>query len=220
MAEPSAAESATARFYFSFRSPYSWLAFARIELAAQRAGVALEYIPVFPPADFPNDPSRPPNKAAYILHDVARVARAYGLTFKMPAELDCEWVRPHAAFLHAHDLGHGPAFARAAFAARFTRGEALAEDAVMTRCAEEVGLPAAPLLAAQDERPLQERVVLGMIRGVEQDSLFGVPLVSYCGERYWGNDRVEWWLRQLDEARGAPVPDLRADPLSPAHFTR
>jgi 2-hydroxychromene-2-carboxylate isomerase len=90
----------------------------------------------------------------------------------------------------------------------------------MARCAEQVGLPAAPLLAAQDEQPLQERVVLGMIRGLEQDGLFGVPLVSHRGERYWGNDRVEWWLRQLDEARGATVPDLRADPLSPAHFTR
>jgi 2-hydroxychromene-2-carboxylate isomerase len=220
MPELNTADSATARFYFSFRSPYSWLAFARIELAAQRAGLQLEYIPVFPPPDFPNDPARVPNKAAYILQDVTRVARAYGLTFKMPSELDCEWVRPHAAFLHAHDLGRGPAFARAVFTARFTRGEALAQDAVMARCAAEVGLPAAPLLAAQDERALQERVVLGMIRGVEQDGLFGVPLLSHRGERYWGNDRVEWWLRQLDEARGVAVPDLCADPLSPAHFTR
>jgi 2-hydroxychromene-2-carboxylate isomerase len=216
MSEP----AETVRFYFSFRSPYSWLAFPRMELAAQHAGLALEYIPVFPPADFPNDPTRPPSKAAYILHDVQRLARAYGLDFKMPAVLDCEWVRPHAAFVHAHDQGRGPAFARAVFTARFSRGEAVADDAVIAACAEEVGLAAAPLLAAQDDRQLQERVVLGMIRGVQEDGLFGVPLAVYRGERFWGNDRIEWLRRHVDQLRGLAVPDLSTDPLAPAHVTR
>ncbi|HEY2736528.1 MAG TPA: DsbA family protein [Polyangiales bacterium] len=208
------------RFYFSFRSPYSWLAFPRIELAIERTGLALEYIPIFPPPNFPNDPARVPTKAAYIRHDLERLARAYGLAFKMPQELDCEWARPHAAFLHAHDRGCGPAFARAMFAARFSRGEAIDDDAVIARCAEQVGLEALPLLAAQDDVALQERVVHGMIRGVQEDGLFGVPLLVHRGERFWGNDRIEWFLRHVEEQRGGAVPDLRADPLAPAHKLR
>jgi 2-hydroxychromene-2-carboxylate isomerase len=205
------------RFYFSFRSPYSWLAFARLQLAAAEAGLAIEYLPVFPPADFPNDPSKVPAKAAYIRADVARLARAYGLPFKMPAALDCDWIRPHAAFVCAHDRARGPEFARAAFAARFERGEALSENEVVARCAGEAGLDPAELVAAQDDKALQERVFLGMLRGVSEDGLFGVPLLVWGGERFWGNDRIEWLLRHVAESRGAAVPDLQQSPLSPVH---
>jgi 2-hydroxychromene-2-carboxylate isomerase len=208
------------RFYFSFRSPYSWLAFARVELAIERAGLSLEYIPIFPPPDYPNDPARFPTKAAYILHDMERLTRAYGLTFKMPEQLDCNWVRPHAGFLHALDRGCGPAFARLLFSARFSRGEMLGDDAVVARCAAEAGLEVAPLLAAQDDVKLQERVVLGMIRGVQEDGLFGVPLLVHRGERFWGNDRIEWLLRHVEQQRGIAVPDLSVDPLAPAHKVR
>jgi 2-hydroxychromene-2-carboxylate isomerase len=205
------------RFYFSFRSPYSWLAFERVQLAAAEAQLALEYLPVFPPADFPNDPTRVPAKAAYILADVTRLARAYGVPFKMPAALDCHWIESHAAFLYANDRGRGPAFAKAAYAARFERGEALSEPEVMARCAAEVGLDAGALIGAQSDKTLQERVFLGMIRGVSEDGLFGVPLLVWGGERFWGNDRIEWLLRHVAETRGSGVPDLTSDPLSPVH---
>ena len=209
----------TLRFYFSFRSPYSWLAFHRAQLAAERGGLAIEYIPVFPPPDFPNDPARVPAKLAYIRHDVERLARAYGVSVKLPEELDCEWVKPHAAFLYALDQGCGPQFASVAYAARFSRGEALGDDAVIARCAAECGLDTAAVVAAQCEQALQERVVLGMIRGVQEDGLFGVPLFVWQGERFWGNDRVEWLLRRIDESRGASVPDLASSPLHPVHNT-
>lgn len=203
------------RFYFSFRSPYSWLALERTQLAAAGAGLQVEYLPVFPPADFPNDPSKLPAKASYILHDVARLARAYGLPFKMPAALDCDWVRPHAAFVYAQDRACGPAFAKAVFAARFERGEPIGEDGVMARCAQASGLDAAELIASQADPKLQERVVLGMIRGAQEDGLFGVPLLVLGGERFWGNDRIEWLLRHVAESRGDGVPDLQRDPLRP-----
>jgi 2-hydroxychromene-2-carboxylate isomerase len=205
------------RFYFSFRSPYAWLSWQRTQLAAQRCGLVVEYIPVFPPPDFPNDPTKVPAKLAYVRMDVERLAGAYGLPVKWPQDLDCEWVRPHAAFLYAHDHGNGAAFATRMFEARFTRGESLADDAVIARCAQAAGLAVPATLAAQSDTSLQERVVLGMIRGLEQDGLFGVPLLVYQGERFWGNDRVEWLLRRVDELHGAAVPDLVNAPLSPVH---
>ena len=215
---PESTETHALRFYFSFRSPYSWLAFHRAQLAAARGGLELEYIPVFPPPDFPNDPARVPAKLAYIRHDVERLARAYGFGVKLPDELDCEWVKPHAAFLYALDRGCGPRFASVVYEARFSRGQALSDDAVIARCATEAGLAdAAAVVAAQNEKALQERVVLGMIRGVQQDGLFGVPLFVWKGERFWGNDRVEWLLRRIDESRGVVVPDLLSAPLSPVH---
>src|SRR5688572_6075555 len=106
------------RFYFSFRSPYSWLALVRVDAALAGLPVALDYLPVFPPPNFANDPAAVPNKLAYIRQDVQRFADAYGLRVQMSEKIDCDWVRPHAAFLYAHDQGKGPAFAHALFDAR------------------------------------------------------------------------------------------------------
>jgi 2-hydroxychromene-2-carboxylate isomerase len=40
------------RFYFSFRSPYSWLAFHRIDRIVDECPVRFEYIPVAPSKAF------------------------------------------------------------------------------------------------------------------------------------------------------------------------
>ncbi len=208
----------TIRFYFSFRSPYSWLALHRLDAALSNSGLPIEYIPVFPPPNYANDPTKVPAKAAYIQHDIARIAHAYGIAFKMPEVMDCEWVRPHAAYVHAADQGKGPAFARALYAARFGEGKDVGDDAVVAECAKQLGLDPVQTIAAQGDATLQERVVLGMMRGAQEDGIFGVPLFVFQGERYWGNDRIEWLLRAIDAARGKPVPDLQANLLSPVHM--
>ena len=202
------------RLYFSFRSPYSWLALHRAPAALAKAGVALELVPVFPPPDFANDPLKFPDKANYYREDLARTARAYGLPFQVPEPFDCNWLRPHAAYFAAHDAGRGDAFAGAMFAARFGYGKDLGNDAVVAACAAAVGLDPDRVVAAQDELPCQERLMHGMIAAVTEHQLFGVPMFVYRGERFWGNDRIEWLVRSIHEARGQAVPDLTA-PLAP-----
>jgi 2-hydroxychromene-2-carboxylate isomerase len=201
----------TIRLYFSFRSPYSWLAVFRAPATLGPTGLSIEYIPVFPPPDFPNDPARVPAKLEYIREDIERQARAYGLVAAPLAKLDCEWIKPHAAFMYALDQARGHEFALEVFAARFSRSQDIGDDTVIAQCATNAGLDPAATVAAQSERSLQERVFLGMIRGVQEDAIFGVPLFVYKGERFWGNDRIEWLLRSLDQQRGISVPDLQAD---------
>lgn len=203
------------RFYFSFRSPYSWLAFERVERAFSDMPVELQYLPVFPPPNFPNDPTAVPNKLKYILQDVARQAEAYGLSVKPPEVLDTEWVRPHAAFIAAKDLGKGHAFGLAMSRARFCEGLNVGDDAVVSAIAERLGLDARAIVAACDDVAYQTRVVEGMIQGATEDSIFGVPLFVYRGEPFWGNDRIEWVLRAIRKAHGGAVPDLREDRLKP-----
>ena len=52
--------AASIRFYFSFRSPFAWLAAERLESELGELGVPIERLPVYPTAGvFPNDlPSR------------------------------------------------------------------------------------------------------------------------------------------------------------------
>ena len=203
------------RLYFSFRSPYSWLAFVRVEPALAGLPVTLEYLPVFPPPDFPNDPAAVPNKLAYIQQDVARQAASYGFSVKLPEKLDCDWIRPHAAFLYALDQGKGREFGRALFEARFMEGRDVGEDSVMAEVAAAQGLDAGALVAAAGDPVYQTRVVTGMIQGVKDDAIFGVPYFVYRGERFWGNDRIDWLVRAIRCAHGMPVVDLTRDFLQP-----
>ena len=75
------------RFYFSFRSPYAWLAFHQAPPTLRELPVELNLLPVFPPPDFPNDPTAVPNKMKYMIEqDIPRLAGAMGLPLEAPAQ--------------------------------------------------------------------------------------------------------------------------------------
>ena len=51
-------DDSTIRFYYSFRSPYAWLAAEKLEAELGDLGVEFEHVPVYPkPELFPNDPA-------------------------------------------------------------------------------------------------------------------------------------------------------------------
>jgi len=203
----------TVRFYFSFRSPYAWLAFHRIEDALAGLPVVVDYIPTFPPQDFPGDPRKNPAKSKYVDADVARFAKAYGLKVAYPEPFDTDWIRPHAAYVVAADGGRGRAFALAAFALRFCEGRDIGTDEAIADAARGAGLEVAAATAAAADPAFHGRVLEGMKRA-QQDRLFGVPFFVYRGEKFWGNDRIEWLRRVIESDMGKPVADLKSNPLA------
>jgi len=199
------------RCYFSFRSPYAWLAFHRLRDLAAAGSPPLDFVPLIPPRGFLDDMD--PRKRRYIGEDVQRVAEAYGLVLRWPDPFDTDWLRPHAAFLHAADAGKAVPFGSAVFTARFSEGRDVGDPAVLGEAASAAGLDAEAIAAAAESRPLRSRIVAGM-RSMQEDGVFGVPYLLFRGRAYWGNDRLEWLLRDVAEQSGRAVPDLRGDPLA------
>ena len=68
-------------FYFSFRSPYSWLALHRLNLLKDELAVEIKMIPVFPAKDKDVMLSNR-EKVKYITKDIVRITTAYGLDLK------------------------------------------------------------------------------------------------------------------------------------------
>lgn len=135
----------------------------------------------------------------------------------MPASLDTDWIRPSAAFQRAQDEGAALPFALGIFAARWTQRRDPAADDAIADAARAAGLDPGRLVGAADDPRVRARVEADLRRAGES-GLFGVPTFLWGDARFWGNDRLDWLLRALREARGLPVPDLARDPLaSPVH---
>jgi 2-hydroxychromene-2-carboxylate isomerase len=200
-------------FYFSFRSPYAWLAYHRLERALGDLPVTVRRVPLPPPEAFPNDPAAIPAKLRYLRADIERMAAAHGLPVRWPPTIDTAWARPHAAYLHAADQGAGDRFALAAYAARFSEGRDLGSDDTLRRVAAAADVDPAVALRAADDPALHERVTLGLFIAAGE-GVFGVPTFLYRGRCFWGNDRLEWLRRAVLEDLGRPVPDLAAEPLA------
>jgi 2-hydroxychromene-2-carboxylate isomerase len=181
------------RFYFSFRSPYAWLAAERLEPELGDLGVPIEMIPIFPtPELFPNDPSSIPQKMAYLLQDVPRLAREHGLPLRFPSVNDTDWPLPHAGFLGAQRLGGGHRFMVEVFRKRFSEGLDVGADEVVADAAREADLDPDAILTAGHSEELRAEVSASWQLAVERDQIFGVPSFVYAGKLYWGQDRMHF----------------------------
>jgi 2-hydroxychromene-2-carboxylate isomerase len=186
-------EGRAVRFYFSFRSPYAWIAAERLESELGDLVVPIERIPIFPtPRLFPNDPSAMPAKVAYLLQDIPRLAREYGLTVRFPSSGDTDWTLSHAAFLGAESEGAGQRFMVEVFRKRFSEGLDLGEDDVVADAATRSGLNPDAILAAGHSEALRAQVSKGWRTAAERDRTFGVPSFVYAGKLYWGQDRMHF----------------------------
>ena len=181
------------RFYFSFRSPYAWLAAERFDAELGDLGVTVDLLPIYPIPDlFPNDPAAMPDKIAYMVQDISRLVRERGLTVRFPPPGDPDWSLSHAAFLHAQRVGAGPALMLALFRKRFAEGLDLGRDDVIADAARAAQLDPGATVSAAHSEALRSEAATGWRRAVERDRIFGVPSFVYAGKLYWGQDRMHF----------------------------
>jgi 2-hydroxychromene-2-carboxylate isomerase len=210
-------KAARPRFYFSFRSPYSWLGYR--DLMAGYPGIAptLEWRPFWEPDElsarmlgeaggtFPSvDQSRA--KARYILQEVRRLARARGLAIVWPVDRDPCWEVPHLAYLAAARHGRAPEFIEHVYRARWEEGRDITDRGVVAAIAARLGLPAAELASAADDPGLREAGCEALL-AIDADGVFGVPLFVHGHDKFWGVDRLPWFaaaLRQSPEPPAGP----------------
>lgn len=181
------------RFYFSFRSPYAWIAAERLDSLLGDLDVTIESIPIFPtPETFPNDPSLNQRKLAYMLQDVPRLARECGLTVRFPSSGDTDWAFPHAAYLGAQSRGEGRRFMLEAFRKRFCEGLDLGDERVIADAASRAEVDPDAIVAAGHSETLRAEAANGWQLAIERDQIFGVPTFAYARRLYWGQDRMHF----------------------------
>ncbi|MFI9152067.1 2-hydroxychromene-2-carboxylate isomerase [Streptomyces sp. NPDC053367] len=214
--------SAPPRFYFSLRSPYSWLAYR--DLLDRYDGLAdrLEWRPFFEPDELSAKALAEAGgsfsyvamsraKHLYILQDVRRLTRERGLRMTWPVDRDPVWEVPHLAYLAAADEGRGRDFVDAAYRARWQEGRDICDRAVVGELARELGLDADRLASAADDPGFRARGVQALL-AVDRDGVFGVPFFVDRYDKYWGTDRLAAFAEAVTARTAPPAEPPRAAP--------
>lgn len=183
-------------FYFAFNSPYSFLASSRIERELAPLNVELRCKPVYSPrAGGAPDPNSP--KFRYMFEDVRRFADAYGLKLNPGPLADTR--NACIGFLFAQDRGVGAAFRHSVYAARFLEAKNIGDQEVLAHAAGQCDLDRDEFIAA-----LKDQRYLGALdssnKEAAADGVFGFPFFVADGKRFWGNDRIEWLIREIQKA--------------------
>jgi len=204
------------RFYFSFRSPYSWLAYRQLTDRHPALSDALDWHPFWEPDQRSKqmlamaggkfhyvDMSR--QKHLYVLQDVDRLRRELGLEMTWPVDRNPVWEVPHLAYIAAADEGRGPQFVERFYHARWVEGRDICAPATIAELAAELGLPRERLAGAAEDDELRERGLAALL-ALDDDGVFGVPFFVHGRQKFWGVDRLAAFVRSVCSAEAAPVP--------------
>jgi len=185
---------ATIEVWFSFRSPYSWIAFPRVRKLARHYGARLELRFILPMVM--RGLPVPPVKRMYITLDTKREADRVDLPYGCIVDpVGAGAARALAVLHHAIPLGCGEEFAELGMRAAFADGIALAEDAGLYDVARRAGLTdelTAAALADGSWRTVAE----ANRQALFDAGLWGAPTYRVNGgPAHWGQDRL-WALEQ------------------------
>jgi 2-hydroxychromene-2-carboxylate isomerase len=215
--------TARPRLYFSFQSPFSWMALRQLESRVPGFAELFEYIPFWDPdtrtqagmdergAQF-HYTTMTKAKHLYILHDTKRLAAGFGYRLVWPVDVAPWWEPSALGWLRARELGCERQFYEVVTEARWGRGENISDPEVLRAACDMAGLDGAQLMAAVDDDRIRAQGVEALVRA-HQDEVFGIPLFIVDRQRYWGVDRVDCVESAARALRG------EAPPIESGEFT-
>jgi 2-hydroxychromene-2-carboxylate isomerase len=210
------------RIYFSFRSPFSWMAVHELLRRVPDAWDRMEFMPFWDPdAETAKRLDERGSgfhyvqmshaKHLYILQDTRRQAKRLDLAMAWPVDDDPWWEVPHLAWLAARRAGQHAQLYSALVAARWQRGEDICDQQVMRGLAESAGLDGAALTTAVDDVDIRDEGV-ECLAAAYDDDVFGIPYFRIGPHRFWGLDRLDMFLTEFT----TPSAPARARTRTPA----
>ncbi|QKW22416.1 DsbA family protein [Kitasatospora sp. NA04385] len=207
------------RWYFSFGSAYSWMAYRDLTTRYPDVAEAIEWIPFWEPNDDHHDDLESSGvqlpyvelsreKYAYVLQDVRRLARERELRMVWPVDRAPDWEVSHLAYLVARDGGCGRQFADAAYRARWEEGRDISSPEVIARIGADLGLDPAALAGARQDPQVRARG-LEALNAAYRDGVFGVPYFIDGFQRFWGVDRLPGFVSAVRHRTAAAPAAVR-----------
>jgi 2-hydroxychromene-2-carboxylate isomerase len=185
-------------FFFDLSSPYSYLAATQLDALTARTRAAVAWRPVVLGAIFKATenvmPAANPAKARYMLRDLKRWAKHYGVPFKFASRFPMNAIKAER-LICAAELAHGAAAAaklgRALFDALWVDDQDLNDPAALRAACDRVELSADELLAATETQAVKDKLRANTDDAIAR-GMFGAPAFFVGDEHFWGNDRLDF----------------------------
>jgi 2-hydroxychromene-2-carboxylate isomerase len=191
-------------FFFSFRSPYSYLALDRVLALAERYPVRLDFRPVRPMVA--RGLQVPRTKQLYIVHDAKREAERLGIPFgRICDPLGAGVDNCLAIFSYAEAQGRPGEFLRAAMRGAWAEGLDLADDDDLRQVVDRAGLDWDGARAALSDHAWKQRADDNAI-ALNKLDLWGVPSFQLGEYAAWGQDRL-FIIEDKLRAHAASAPE-------------
>lgn len=204
-------------FYFSLRSPYSWLALHDLQQTEPDLLATLRLVPFWEPdADYQSRiggsgqtflySAMSREKHLYILRDIRRLAARRGLAPTWPQDVAPHWEVPHLAWVLADAAGKGRDFLVRATLARWQQGLDICSPDVIAGIASALDLDANSLSGAHASAAVRE-LGYSHLQACIDAGVFGVPFFTIGRDAFWGIDRLPDFLLAIKATQRAAAVD-------------
>jgi 2-hydroxychromene-2-carboxylate isomerase len=191
---------ATLEFFFDCSSPWTYLAFTRIQPVAARTGAEIDWKPILVGGVF-NAVNRDvyerranpdPRKAKYSAKDLKDWARLTGLKIVMPPPVFP--VRATLAMrcaLAAQEEGKVVEFSKSCFESYWSDGEDISQPEVLTEVCAAAGLNTDRILARAQDAAIKDRLRANTDEVIARGGFGSPTMFVNATDMYFGNDRME-----------------------------
>jgi 2-hydroxychromene-2-carboxylate isomerase len=141
-------------------------------------------------------------KHRYILNDIRRLTKKYGLDIKWPVDKEPWWELSHLGYLKAQQLGCGNAFFWQTYCARWQKGLDISQPLVISKLCRDAGIRKSivdKILEAPQDPQIRELGVSILYR-IYREDIFGVPMFTKKRMQFWGLDRLNDFLEATDHS--------------------
>lgn len=202
-------------FYFSLRSPYSWLAWHDLATHHPALLASLDLRPFWEPDDdFRAElgahgetflyTAMSKEKHLYILTDIKRLAQKRGLPVAWPQDKTPRWEVPHLAYFVAKQAGMGREYIAAITKMRWQAGRDICNPDTVEEVGRALGVAPGAMRNAHLDPPVRVEG-LQALRACIEGGVFGVPFFLVGREKFWGIDRLQDFVGRIGRA-APPIP--------------
>ena len=184
-------------FWFDIGSPAAYLAWTQLPALCKETGAQAIYRPMLLGGVFHatgnHSPTEVPAKGSYMLDDLARFARRYGVPFNNNPHFPVNtlMIMRGAVGLQLREPARFDAYVRAMYEAMWVHAQNLNDPATVGAVLHAAGFDPAAMLALTQDAEVKDRLKAVTQEAVDR-GVFGAPVFFAGTQMFWGQDRLDF----------------------------
>ena len=189
--------SRAVEFYFDVGSPAAYIAWTQMAKLAQETNAEIQYRPFLLGGVFQatgnRSPTEVPAKGQYLLDDLARYARRYGVEFRHNPyfPINTLTLMRGALGLQMREPDRMRPYVDAVYRAIWVESKNMNDPATVAAVLKQAGFDAEALLALASDPAVKDRLKQQTQDAVSR-GVFGAPTFFVNNQMFWGQDRLDF----------------------------